>query len=84
VIAEGALQVAVRRAVDELTAADQRLAVTHTVATRGWGDVLYVDMYARSPYETLDEEFDRALRKQVSVVTETPFERVTIRWRISN
>ena len=78
------LQVAVRGAVDEITGADERLQVTHTVATRGWGDVLYVDVYARSPYEMLDEEFDRDLRALVSVVTETPLERVTVRWRLSS
>lgn len=82
--AEAAFQAAVRGAVGELTAADERLQVTHTVATRGWGDVLYVDIYARSPYEILDEEFDRELRKAVSVVTETPFERVAVRWRITS
>jgi hypothetical protein len=84
VTAEAAFQAAVRGAVGELTAADERLQVTHTVATRGWGDVLYVDIYARSPYEILDEEFDRELRKAVSVVTETPFERVAVRWRITS
>jgi hypothetical protein len=82
--AEGEIQNAVRRVVDEVTGADERLRVTHTVATRGWGDVLYVDVYARSPYESLDQEFGRALRILVSGVTETPLERVTIRWRISS
>jgi hypothetical protein len=84
VTVDGALQITVRGAVDEITGADERLVVTHTVATRGWGDVLYVDVYARSPYEMLDDEFDRELRKLVSVVTETPFERVAVRWRISS
>lgn len=81
---EGTLQAAVRGAVDEITGADERLQVTHTVATRGWGDVLYVDVYARSPYELLDQEFDRELRKRVSVVTQTPLTRVTVRWRLSS
>jgi hypothetical protein len=82
--AQGDMQHAVRRAVDDVTAADERLRVTHTVATRGWGDVLYVDVYARSPYETLDQEFDAPLRTLVSGVTDTPIARVTIRWRISS
>jgi hypothetical protein len=81
---DGALQNVVRGAVDEVTGADERLHVTHTVATRGWGDVLYVDVYARSPYEMIDEEFDRDLRSLVSELTETPLTRVTVRWRVSS
>jgi hypothetical protein len=84
VTSDRTLQTAVRGAVDEITGADERLIVTHTVATRGWGDVLYVDVYARSPYEMLDDEFDRELRKLVSVVSDTPFERIAVRWRISS
>ena len=81
--ADGELQSAVRRAVAEVTGADARLRVTHTVATRGWGDVLYVDVYTRSPYETWDEEFNHPLRALVSSMTGIPSERVAIRWRIS-
>jgi hypothetical protein len=81
---ESEMQSAVRRVVDEVTGADGRLRVTHTVATRGWGDILYVDVYARSPYETWDEEFDHALRTMVADVTRAPRSRVTIRWRISS
>jgi chlorite dismutase len=82
--ADGDVQDAVRRAVDEITAADERLRVTHTVAALGWGDVLYVDVYARSPYETLNEEFDPELRKRIASVAAMSVERVTIRWRISS
>ena len=81
---DGDMQTAVRLAVDQVTSADDRLRVTHTVATRGWGDVLYVDVYARSPYETLNLELDRALRALVADVAKCPVERVTIRWRISS
>ncbi len=57
--------------------------MTHTIARTGWGDVLYVDVYARSRHETLDD-LDPELRKIVSVVADQPFERVAIRWRISH
>ena len=46
--ADSATQSAVRRAVLDVTGADDRLHVTHTFAALGWGDVLYVDVYARS------------------------------------
>ena len=39
---DGATQNAVRRAVLEATGADDRVQVTNTVATLGWGDVLRV------------------------------------------
>jgi hypothetical protein len=83
VSADGALQHSVRRAIQDETAADGRLRVTYAVATCGWGDVLFVDVYARSRCETL-EDLDPALRLLVSVVANHPFERVTIRWRISH
>ncbi len=83
-MADREMQSAVRRAVDEITGGDERLRVSHAVATRGWGDVLYVDVYARSVYVSLHEEFDPALWALVSGVTDTPIERVTIRWRISS
>ena len=53
--ADSATQSAVRRAVLEATGADDRLQVTQTVATHGWGDVLYVDVYARSRDQTLGD-----------------------------
>jgi hypothetical protein len=81
--ADSATQSAVRRAVLEATEADKRLQVTHTVATHGWGDVLYVDVYARSRYETLGD-LNPALRQVVAVVAEQPYERVAIKWRLSN
>jgi ADP-ribose pyrophosphatase YjhB (NUDIX family) len=81
--ANSATQSAVRRALLEATGADDRLTVTQTVATDGWGDVLYVDIYARSRHETL-EDLNPALRKAVAVVADRPYERVSIRWRLSN
>jgi hypothetical protein len=81
--ADRAIQSAVRRAVMDVTGGDGRVHVTHTVASTGWGDVLYVDVYARSRAETL-EDLDPELRKLVAVVAERPLERVTIRWRLSN
>jgi hypothetical protein len=81
--ADSATQSAVRRAVLEATEADERLHVTHTVATHGWGDVLYVDVYARSRDEALGD-LNPALRKVVAVVAEQPYERVAIKWRLSN
>ena len=80
--ADTALQHAVRRAVQDTTSDDDRLRVAHTVATHGWGDVLFVDVYAWSRCETV-EDLDPQLRKIVSVVADRPYERVTIRWRIS-
>jgi hypothetical protein len=81
--ADSATQSAVRRAVLEATEADGRLHVTHTVATHGWGDVLYVDVYACSRDEALGD-LDPALRKVVAVVAEQPYERVAIKWRLSS
>ena len=81
--ADSATQSAVRRAVLEATEADEWLHVTHTVATHGWGDVLYVDVYARSRDEALGD-LNPALRKVVAVVAEQPYERVAIKWRLSN
>jgi hypothetical protein len=80
---DGATQSAVRRAVQETTAPDDRLQVTHTVATHGWGDVLYVDIYARSRDQALGD-LDPELRRAVAVVVGQPYERVTIKWRLSN
>jgi hypothetical protein len=83
VTADGALQRAVRRAILDETSGDARLHVTHAAATLGWGDVLFVDVYARSRSQTL-EDLDPPLRQIVSVVANQPYERVTIRWRISH
>ncbi len=81
--ADGATQSAVRRAVLETTGADDRLQVTQTVATHGWGDVLYVDVYARSRDQTLGD-LNPELRQAVADVAEMPYRRVTIKWRLSN
>jgi hypothetical protein len=81
-MSDSALQRAVRAAVDEVTNADERLRVSRTIASLGWGDVLFVDVYTKSRSETLDD-LDHALRKSVAVFTDQPFERITIRWRIS-
>jgi hypothetical protein len=81
--ANGATQSAVRRAVLEATGADDRLHVTHTVATHGWGDVLYVDVYARSR-DAILVDLNPELCKAVAVTTDPPYERVTIKWRLSN
>jgi hypothetical protein len=78
-----AVQDAVRRAVLEVTGEDERLRVTHTLATFGWGAILFVDVYARSPYESF-EEHEPELRKLVAVVADHPYERVAVRWRTSN
>jgi hypothetical protein len=80
---DSATQSAVRRAVQEATGPDERLHVTHTVATHGWGGVLYVDVYARSRDQTLGD-LNPELRRAVAVVVDQPFERVTIKWRLSN
>lgn len=77
-------QRAVQRVVHEVTGGDERLQVTHTVAALGWGEVLYVDVYARSPHGTLNDELDPVLRSLVADATGTPLTRVTIRWRISS
>jgi hypothetical protein len=76
------MQSAVRRAVLETTQPDGRLRVTHTVATHGWGDVLYVDVYAQSRDITLGD-LNPDLRRAVAVVADQPYERVTIKWRLS-
>jgi hypothetical protein len=80
---DSATQSAVRRAVLETTQPDERLRVTHTVATHGWGDVLYVDVYARSRDVTLGD-LNPALRQAVAAVADRPYERITIKWRLSN
>jgi hypothetical protein len=81
--ADSATQSAVRRAVLDATGPDARLHVTHTVATHGWGDVLYVDVYARSRHDTLGD-LNPALREAVAIVADRPYERVTIKWRLTN
>ena len=81
--ADGAFQSAVRRVVLEVTGRGDRVRVTHTLATLGWGDVLFVDVYARSGPGSRAEDLDPELRKTVAVVAEQPYERVAIRWRIS-
>jgi hypothetical protein len=81
--ADAGIQSAVRRAVVDITGPDERLHVTHTLATTGWGGVLYVDVYARSHHDSLDD-LDPELRKIVSVVADRSFERIAIRWRISH
>jgi hypothetical protein len=80
---DSATQSAVRRAVQEATGPDDRLHVTHTVATHGWGDVLYVDVYARSRGAAVGD-LNAGLRRAVAVVADQPYERVTIKWRLSN
>jgi hypothetical protein len=81
--ADSATQSAVRRVVLETTKPDERLRVTHTVATHGWGDVLYVDVYAQSRDITLGD-LNPELRRAVAVVADQPYERVTIKWRLSS
>jgi hypothetical protein len=81
--ANSATQSAVRQAVLNATGADDRLTVTQTVASNGWGDVLYVDVYARTRDDTL-EDLNAELRKAVAVVADRPYERVSIKWRLSN
>ena len=78
-----AIRDAVRGVVLEVTGNDDRLRVTHTLATVGWGDVLFVDVYARSPYDSL-EELEPELRKLVAAVANQPCERVAVRWRTTN
>jgi hypothetical protein len=79
---DSVLQRFVRAAVDEVAGVDDRLRIAQTIAVTGWGDVLFVDVYAKSNSETL-EDLDPPLRKRVSVGVDWPFERVTIRWRLS-
>lgn len=81
--ADRAIQDAVRGAVMEVAGGDDRLHVTHTLATLGWGDVLFVDVYARSPYESF-VELEHELRTRVADVTDQPYARVAVRWRTSN
>ena len=78
-----ALQSAVQAAVDEVTGADQQVRVDQTMATLGWGDVLFVDIYTRSRAESL-EHLDRALRENVARRTDHPFARTAVRWRVSS
>jgi hypothetical protein len=80
--ANSATQSAVRRAVLEATGADDRLQVTQTVATHGWGDVLYVDVYARSRSGSLGD-LNPDLRRAVAAVADRPYGRVTISWRLN-
>ncbi len=80
---DSATQTAVMRAVQAATGPDERLHVTHTVATHGWGDVLFVDVYGRSRDETLGD-LNPELRRAVAVVADQPYERVTIKWRLTN
>lgn len=80
---DGALQSPVRDAVLEVTGRDDRVRVTHTLATVGWGEVVFVDVYVRSRAASF-EEFDAELRKAVALVIDRPYERVTIRWRTSS
>ncbi|MGO8824273.1 MAG: hypothetical protein ACLQU9_03425 [Acidimicrobiales bacterium] len=82
-MSDTALQRAVRAAVDEVANPDERLRVNQTIASLGWGDVLFVDIYTKSRAETL-EDLDEALRKNVAVFTGQAFERTTIRWRVSS
>ena len=81
-MSDSTLQRAVRNAVDEITGVDDRLRVTQTMAAPGWGDVLFVDVYAKSQCDVL-EDLDPAIRKLVAVSADWPFERVTVRWRIT-
>ena len=81
-IAETAFQGAVRDAVLEVTGRDDDVRVTHTQATVGWGRILFVDVYTRPGAGSVDE-LAGELRKAVSLAADHPFERVTIRWRIS-
>jgi hypothetical protein len=81
-MSDSALQRAVRASVDEITGVDDRLRVTQTMAAPGWGGVLFVDVYAKSQCDVL-EDLDPAIRKLVAVSADWPFDRVTIRWRIT-
>jgi hypothetical protein len=81
--ANSATQSAVRQAVLQATSADDRLTVSQTVASNGWGDVLYVDVYARSRQETL-EDLNPELRRAVAEVADRPYERIAIKWRLGS
>ena len=81
--ADSATQRAVRRAVLDATEPDSRLRVTDTVAIHGWGDVLFVDVYARSRHRTLCD-LSAGLRRAVAAVAGRPYERVTIKWRLKD
>jgi hypothetical protein len=83
VTTDRAIQDAVRNAVLEVTGGDERLQVTHTLATLGWGGILFVDVYARSPYESFGE-LEPQLRTRVATVADQPYGRVAVRWRTSN
>ena len=78
-----ALHSAVQAAEEEVTSADEQLRVHQTIAALGWGDVLFVDIYTRSRAESL-EHLDLALRKNVALFTDQPFERTAVRWRVSS
>ena len=80
--ADSATQSAVRRVVLEATGDDDRLQVTQTIATHGWGGVLYVDVYARSRDASLGD-LNPDLRRAVAHVANRPYERVTISWRLN-
>jgi hypothetical protein len=77
------LQRAVRAAVEEVTGPDDRIGEHQTIASLGWGGVLFVDIYTKSRSETF-EDLDDALRKIVAVFTGQPVERTTVRWRVSS
>ncbi len=77
------MQEAVRGVVLDVARCHERLLITHTLATLGWGGVLFVDVYARAPYESF-EELDAALRCRVAAAVGQPHERVAIRWRTAN
>jgi hypothetical protein len=81
--ADSTTQSAVRRVVLEATEADDRLQVTQTVASHGWGDVLYVDVYGRSPEAAAPDDLDSNLRRTVAAVSGRPYARVTINWRLN-
>jgi hypothetical protein len=57
--------------------------VADSVATYGWGDVLYVEVYARSRDATL-VDLSPELCKAVAVTSDPPYERATIKWRLSH
>jgi hypothetical protein len=60
---------------------DDRLRVVQVNATLGWGDRLYVDVYAVTRHKALDD-LDAVLRKAVAAAFEKNPDRITIRWRI--
>jgi hypothetical protein len=44
---------------------------------------LYVDVYARTRDESMGD-LNTALRTAVAVVADQPYERITIKWRLSS